>query len=69
MNLPGALTTTAPVSDDGVAVWTPELGQTVELAAFSEAFRIDPALPVTAVAVLLTAAMLLVVATRRRRRE
>jgi hypothetical protein len=66
--LPGEMKTNAPAREGRRALWAPELGQTVQLEASSEAFRIDPRIPITAGAVLLTALALFVVLLRRRRR-
>lgn len=65
--LPGKVTTNAPHHQGDRAVWTPELGQTVDLQATSSAFRIDPAVPATAggAVVVVVGGGLLV---RRRRR-
>ena len=65
--LPGQVTTNAPARDGGRALWAPELGQTIELQASSEALRIDPRIPITAGAALLAAVLGLVVLRRRRR--
>ena len=65
--LPGEVTTNAPARDGGRALWAPELGQTIELEASSEALRIDPRIPITAGAVLLAVVLGLVVLRRRRR--
>lgn len=66
--LPGDLTTNAPGRDGDRALWTPEPGQTVELEASSEAFRIDPVIPIAAGAVVVVMAGLVVLGVRRRRR-
>lgn len=66
--LPGEITTNAPTSDGGRAVWAPEVGQTVQLEASSSAFRVDPRLLMAAGAALLLAVTLLAVLLRRRRR-
>jgi hypothetical protein len=67
--LPGKVTTNAPHRSGGQAVWSPELGQTVNLQATSSAFRIDPRVPGAAggLVVLLVAVVLL--ARRRRSRS
>lgn len=67
--LPGEVKTNAPARDGGRALWAPELGQTLQLEASSEALRIDPRIPLTAGAVLLAAVTGLVVLRRRRRRR
>ncbi len=64
--LPGEITTNAPASGGGRALWAPELGQTVLLEASSSAFRVYPLLPVIAVVALLLAVTLLAVLLRRR---
>ena len=66
--LPGDVKTNAPDRDSGRALWTTELGQTIQLEASSEAFRIDPRLLAAAGAPLLMAVVLLAVLLRRRRR-
>ncbi len=65
--LPGEVKTNAPARDGGRALWAPELGQTIQMEASSEAFRVDPRLPVAAGAALLVAGVGLVVLVRRRR--
>jgi hypothetical protein len=65
--LPGKVTTNAPHRDGGRAVWSPELGQTVQLRATSSAFRIDPRLPAAGGGVLVLLVAAVVVARRRRR--
>jgi hypothetical protein len=64
--LPGQLTTNAPTRDGGRALWSTEVGQTLQLEASSSAFKLDPRLPIAAGAALLTAMSLLVVLLRRR---
>lgn len=67
--LPGDVTTNAPERDGGRALWSPELGQTVQMEATSEALRINPAIPIAAgAAVVGLAGVLLFVVVRRRRR-
>jgi hypothetical protein len=67
--LPGDMTTNAPARDGGRALWSPELGQTVQMEATSEALRINPAIPIAAgAAVLVLAGVLVFVVVRRRRR-
>jgi hypothetical protein len=65
--LTGKVTTNAPHRDGGRAVWTPELGQTVQLQATSSAFRIDPRLPAAAGGLVLLLAVALLARRRRRR--
>jgi hypothetical protein len=65
--LPGKVTHNAPAGEGGRALWAPELGQTVQLEASSEALRIHPLIPVGAGVGLLLAVVLLVAAMRRRR--
>ncbi len=65
--LPGKVDTNAPARDGGRALWAPELGQTVQLEASSEALRIDPLIPIAAGAALVFVVVLLVVLRRRRR--
>lgn len=65
--LPGEVRTNAPARDGGRALWAPELGQTVQLEASSEALKVDPRIPIAAIAALLAVVPLLVVAVRRRR--
>ncbi len=65
--LPGEIKTNAPTRDGGRAVWAPELGQTIQLEASSEALKIDPRLPIAAGLALLLAIVLLVGIVRRRR--
>jgi hypothetical protein len=69
--LPGKITTNAPARDGGRALWAPELGQTVQLRASSEALRVDPIVPIAAGAalVVLVGAVVIVVRRRRRRRR
>jgi predicted small secreted protein len=67
VRLPGDMTTNAPARGGGIALWAPELGQTVVLEASSSSFRVDPRLPVTAGAALLLAVVLLGILVRRRR--
>ena len=66
--LPGEVTTNAPDRDGARALWSPELGQTVQLEATSEALRIDPAIPIGAGLAIVVLAGVLVVVVRRRRR-
>lgn len=63
--LPGKVTTNAPRRQGGRAVWAPELGQTVQLQASSQALRVDPRLP-GAAAVALVGLVGVVVLARRR---
>jgi hypothetical protein len=63
--LPGKVKTNATAHQGGAARWAPELGQTVQLQASSEAFRIDPRLPAGAGGVLVLVVGLVVVARRR----
>jgi hypothetical protein len=65
--LPGKVTTNAPERAGGRALWAPALGQTVQLEASSEAFKIDPRVPIAAGVVLLVLVVGLVVLVRRRR--
>ena len=65
--LPGEVKTNAPARDGGRALWAPELGQTIQMEASSEAFRVDPRIPIAAGAALLVAGVGLVVLVRRRR--
>jgi hypothetical protein len=67
--LPGDVKTNAPARDGSRAVWTPDLGQTIQLEASSEALQIDPRLLALAGAALLLAIVLLAVLLRRRRRR
>ncbi|MDQ4068599.1 MAG: hypothetical protein M3203_03860, partial [Actinomycetota bacterium] len=46
--LPGEVTTNAPAREGGRAVWSPQLGQTVELEASSEALRVSPVVAIGA---------------------
>ena len=67
--LPGDMTTNAPGRHGGRALWSPELGQTVQMEATSQALRINPAVPIAAgAAVVVLAGVLLFVVVRRRRR-
>ena len=67
--LPGDMTTNAPGRQGGRALWSPELGQTIQMEATSEALRINPAIPIAAGAAVVTlAGVLLFVVVRRRRR-
>jgi predicted small secreted protein len=66
--LPGDLETNAPARDGRRALWTPDLGQTIQMEASSEALRIEPRLLAFAGAPLLLAVVLLAVLVRRRRR-
>lgn len=67
--LPGEVTTNAPTRDGRRALWSPEMGQTVQMEASSEALRVHPALAIAAgVAVLVVAGLLVVVVRRRRSR-
>jgi len=65
--LPGKLVTNAPARQDGRALWTPEVGQTVRLEASSKALRIDPVIPAGAGFGLVLALTSAVVLLRRRR--
>ncbi len=65
--LPGDVTHNAPASEGGRPLWAPELGQTVQLEASSEALKIHPLIPVGAGVGLLLAVVLLVGVMRRRR--
>jgi predicted small secreted protein len=65
--LPGDVKTNAPARVGGRALWTPDLGQTVQLEATSEALRVDPRVLALAGAPLLLAIVLLTVLIRRRR--
>lgn len=66
--LPGKVTTNAPGSDGGRALWAPALGESVQLEASSSALKIDPRIPVVAAVALLAVVVLLVVLFRQRRR-
>ncbi len=67
--LPGDVTTNAPERDGGRARWSPELGQTVQMEASSEALQVNPAIPIGAgVAILVLVTAIVVVVRRRRRR-
>ena len=63
--LPGEVDTDAPASDGGRALWTPELGQIVQLQASSEALKINPVIPVAAGGLLVLVVGLVVLARRR----
>jgi len=65
--LPGEVKTNAPAREGGRALWAPDLAQTVQLEASSEAFQIDPRLIIAAGGALLLASVLLVLLVRRRR--
>lgn len=67
--LPGDTKTNAPGREGGRALWAPEIGQTIELEASSQALKVDPRLPLAAGVTLLVAVVLLVVLLRRRRRR
>ena len=67
--LPGKITTNAPARDGDRALWAPELGQTVQLEASSEALRVDPVIPIAAGSILVVLIGLIVFAVRRRRRR
>lgn len=67
--LPGDGAHNAPATEAGRAVWAPELGQTVQLEASSEALKIHPLIPLGAGVGLLLAVVLLVAVMRRRRRR
>ena len=67
--LPGDVKTNAPARDGGRALWAPELGQTIQLEASSEALRVDPRIPIAAGAALLAVLVGLAVLVRRRRRR
>lgn len=64
--LPGEVTTNATTRDGGRALWSPELGQTLQLEASSQALKLDPRLPIAAGAALILAVSLLMVLLRRR---
>jgi len=66
--LPGDVTHNAPATEGGRAVWAPELGQTVELEASSEALKIHPLIPLACVGLLLVVVLLVAVMRRRRHR-
>ena len=66
--LPGDVTTNAPARDGGRPLWSPEVGQTVQLEASSEALRVTPAVPIGAGAAALVVAVGLFLVLRRRRR-
>ena len=66
--LPGKLVTNAPSREGGRALWSPEVGQTVQLEASSEALRIDPVIPAGAGFGLALALTSVVVLVRRQRR-
>ena len=65
--LPGKVDTNAPASDGSRALWAPDLGQTVQLEASSQAFRVDPRIPMAAASVLVLVVVLVVVIRRRHR--
>ena len=65
--LPGKLVTNAPARQGGRALWSPEVGQTVQLEASSKALRIDPVIPAGAGFGLVLALTSAVVLLRRRR--
>ena len=65
--LPGDVTHNAPATEGGRAVWAPELGQTVQLEASSEALKIHPLIPLGVGAGLLLVVVLVVAVMRRRR--
>jgi hypothetical protein len=65
--LPGKVTTNAPGSQGGKALWAPELGQTIQLEASSEALKVDPRIPIAAGATLALVLLVLIVVVRRRR--
>ena len=65
--LPGELKTNAPTREGGRALWTPDLGQTIQLEASSEALQLDPRLLAAAAGTLLLASLLLAVLVRRHR--
>ena len=66
--LPGKVVTNAPARAGGRALWAPEVGQTIQLEASSEALRIDPVIPVGAGLGLVLGVTSAVVLVRRRRR-
>ena len=66
--LPGKVTTNAPGHDGHLAVWTPAIGQSVQLQATSTAFRVDPRVPAAVGAALGLLVLALVAAVRRRDR-
>ena len=63
--LPGDVTHNAPASEGGRALWAPELGQTVQLQASSEALKINPVMPIAAGGLLVMVVGLVVLARRR----
>lgn len=66
--LPGEIETNAPGrAAAGRPLWAPGLGQTIQMEASGQAFKLDPRLPIVAGATLLAAVVLLVVLVRRRR--
>jgi len=65
--LPGKVTTNAPDSEGGRALWAPELGQTIRLEASSEALKVDPRIPLGA-GITLVLVVVLVALLRRKRR-
>ena len=52
----GKVTTNAPDPEGGRALWAPDLGQTLQLEASSEALKVDPRIPIAAGAALLLVA-------------
>ncbi len=63
--LPGKVTHNAPATEGGRALWAPELGQTVQLEASSEALKINPVIPIAAGGLLLMVVGLVALARRR----
>ena len=64
--LPGSITTNAPVTSGGRAVWTPEMGSVLTLSAEGDLRRLAP-LVYGALAVAAVAAALVLFVVRRRR--
>jgi hypothetical protein len=68
--LPGTkIKTNAPARDGGRAVWAPELGQTVQMEASSEALKVDPRLVVAAGGAIGLVIVAGALASRRRKRR
>ncbi len=65
VGLPGSITTNAPVTDGGRAVWTPEMGSQLTLTADGDLRRLAP-LVYGALAVVAVAAALVLFLRRRR---